>query len=74
VAIKAIELWESEYGEYAAGMLRKSELPICAWRQVFHGKGPFPMPIHEIHTLRRDVLNADLVRFFEENLVSQPIE
>ena len=73
VAIKAIELWEWQYGEYAAGMLRKSELPVGAWRQVFHGRGPFPMPIHEIYALRKSVLNADFVRFFEENVVSQPI-
>ena len=74
VAIKIIELWEWQYGEYAAGMLQQSELPVGAWRLWFHGKGPFPVPIPEIYDLRRDVLNAEFVRFFEENIVSRPIE
>jgi hypothetical protein len=72
VALKAIELWEWQYGEYTAGMLRKNELPIGSWRQVFHRKGPFVMPMHEIYALRKDVMNADFVRFFEENVVSRP--
>ena len=40
VAIKIIELWEWQYGEYAAGMLRKSELPVGARRLLFHGGKP----------------------------------
>lgn len=74
VALKAIELWEWQYGEYAAGMLRKSELPVGAWRQVFHGKAPFHMPMQDVYAWRKDVLNADFVRYFEENVVAQPIE
>ena len=45
VAIKIVELWEWQYGEYAAGMLQRSGLPVGAWRLWFHGKGPFPVPI-----------------------------
>jgi hypothetical protein len=74
VALKGIELWEWQYGEYAAGMLRRTELPIGSWRQIFHGKGPFPIRMKEIYAFRKDVLNADFVRFFEENVVSRPIE
>ena len=74
VAIKIIELWEWQYGEYSAGMLRKSELPVGAWRLWFHGKGPFPVPIQEIYALRKDVLNSEFVQFFEENIVSRPID
>lgn len=72
VAIKAVELWEWQYGEYAAGMLRKEELPVGAWRLWFHGRGPFPMPVQEIYGLRKSVLNQNFVRFFDEQIVSQP--
>ncbi len=74
VAIKIVEIWEWQYGEHAAGMLRKDELPIGAWRLWFHGKGPFPVPVREIYDMRKTVLNAAFVEFFEENVVSQPLE
>lgn len=74
IALKLIELWEWQYGEYAAGMLQKSELPVGAWRVWFHGKGPCPVPAREIYDLRKPVLNTDFVRFFEENVVSYPVE
>ncbi len=70
VAIKIVELWEWQYGEYATGMLRRDELPIGAWRLWFHGKGPFPVPVREVYELRKEVLNADFIRFFEEAVVS----
>ncbi len=31
-ALKVIELWEWQYGEYAAGMLRRETLPVDSWR------------------------------------------
>lgn len=72
VAIKIVELWEWQYGEYAAGMLRETELPVGAWRLWFHDQGPFPVPVREIYQMRRDVLNTEFVRFFEEQVVSRP--
>ena len=72
VAIKMIELWEWQYGEYAADMLKKGELPIGAWRLWFHDKGPVPSPIRELYETRKAVLNPDFVQFFEENVVSLP--
>jgi hypothetical protein len=72
VAIKIVELWEWQFGEHAAGMLQKDELPIGAWRLWFHDKGPFPVPVREIYDMRKGVLNAEFVRFFEENIVAQP--
>ena len=74
VAIKIVELWEWQYGEHAAGMLRKDELPIGAWRLWFYDKGPFPVPVREIYEMRKAVLNAAFVQFFEEHVVSQPPE
>lgn len=74
VAIKIVELWEWQYGEHAAGMLKKNELPIGAWRLWFHDKGPFPVPVREIYDMRKAVLNAEFVRFFEENVVFNPPE
>lgn len=74
VAIKMLELWEWQFGEYAAGMLRKGELPIGAWRLWFHDKGPVPSPIRELYGMRKSVLNAEFVQFFEENVVALPPE
>jgi hypothetical protein len=71
VAIKIIELWEWQYGEYAAGMLQKSELPIGAWRLWFHDQGPFPVPVREIYDMRKEVLNPEFVQFFEEHVIRQ---
>ena len=72
VAIKILELWEWQFGEHAAGMLQKEELPIGAWRLWFHDQGPFPVPVREIYDKRKAVLNTDFVRFFEEHVVSLP--
>lgn len=74
VAIKIIELWEWQYGEYAAGMLQKSELPVGAWRLWYHDKGPFPVPVQAIYQMRKNVLNTDFVQFFEDNVVLQSPE
>lgn len=71
VALKIVELWEWQYGEYAAGMLKKSELPIGAWALWFHGKGPFPVPVREIYELRKSVLNKRFVEFFETNVIDR---
>ena len=71
VALKILELWEWQYGEYAAGMLQRSELPVGAWRLWFHDAGPFPLPAKEIYSVRKSVLNPEFVKFFEENVVSR---
>jgi len=73
-ALKLLELWEWQYGEYAAGMLQRSELPVGAWRLWFHGKGPLPVPIGGIYELRKSVLNANFVQFFEQNVISAGAE
>ena len=69
VAIKIVELWEWQYGEYAAGMLQKDELPIGAWRLWFHNQGPFPVPVKEIYEMRKAVLNEAFVKFFDDHVV-----
>lgn len=71
VAIKIIELWEWQYGEYAAGMLQVDELPLGAWRLWFHNQGPFPVPVREIYEKRKAVLNREFVRFFDDNIVAR---
>jgi len=73
VATKMVEIWEWQFGEYAAGMLRKDELPVGAWRLWFHGKGPYPVPVSEIYALRKAVLNTEFVHFFDDEVVSQPV-
>jgi len=74
VAIKMLELWEWQYGEYSAGMLRIDELPVGAWRLWFHDKGPVPSPVRELYEMRKAVLNGEFVRFFDENVVALPPE
>jgi hypothetical protein len=71
VAIKIVELWEWQYGEFSAGMLQESELPVGAWRLWFHNQGPFPVPVQEIYEKRKAVLNSEFVRFFDENVVAR---
>ena len=65
------EGWEWPYGEHAAGMLQKDELPVGAWRVWFHDHGPFRVPVREIYEMRKAVLNVDFVQFFDEHMVSQ---
>jgi hypothetical protein len=72
-ALKVIELWEWQHGEYAAGMLRRETLPVDSWRLWFHGKGQSPVPIQEIWELRKNVMNPDFTKFFEENVVKRKL-
>jgi len=72
VAVKALELWEWQYGEYRAGMLQLSEIPVASWRIWYHGQGPVPMPMRAVYEARRAIMNTALVRFFDENVVAQP--
>lgn len=72
VATKMVEVWEWQFGEYSAGMLRKDELPVGAWRLWFHDKGPYPVPVREIYALRKAVLNTEFVQYFDEEVVAWP--
>jgi hypothetical protein len=74
VAIKIVELWEWQHGEYVAGMLQESELPVGAWRLWFHDEGPFPVPVRQIYEMRKQVLSPEFVQFFEEQVVRQAPE
>ena len=71
ISLKALELWEWQYGEYAAGMLQQSQLPIAAWRVWYDGEGPMPVPIKAVYEMRREVLNPGFVQFFEDNVVNR---
>jgi len=72
VATKMVEIWEWQFGEYSAGMLRKDELPVGAWRLWFHDKGPYPVPVREIYAMRKAVLNTEFVQYFDEEVVAWP--
>ena len=72
-ALKVIELWEWQHGEFVAGMLRRETLPVDSWRLWYHGKGQSPLPIEEIWVLRKKVMNPGFVRFFEENVVEREL-
>ena len=70
-ALKVIELWEWQYGEYVAGMLERGKLPVDSWHLWYHGHGESPVPIREICESRRDVLNPEFVKFLEENVIDR---
>jgi len=70
-ALKALELWEWQHEEYVEGMLQRKSLPVDAWRIWFFGKGQSPVPFQEIWELRKDVLNPEFVRFFQENVIDR---
>jgi hypothetical protein len=70
-ALKAIELWEWQYGEFVAGMLVREKLPVDSWRIWYHGEGESPVPIREVWKSRRAVLNPAFVEFFEENVADR---
>lgn len=74
VALKLLELWEWQFGEYRSGMLQRSELPVGAWRMWFHGTGPVAVPVIDVYGPRKAVLNPAFVQFFEENVVSSSAE
>lgn len=67
-ALNCLELWEWQWGEYAAGMLQRQELPVLNWRIWYHGHGVVPCPLKEVWPKRRPALNPEFVRFFEENV------
>jgi len=70
-ALKGIELWEWQHGEYRAGMLPRERLPLEAWRAWFNGQGLSPVPFREVWELRKGTMNPEFVRFFEEE-IAQP--
>lgn len=70
-ALKALELWEWQYAEYAEGMLQVDSLPIGSWRLWYFGKAQSPVPFQEIWELRKGVLDPGFVRFFEESVIKQ---
>lgn len=68
--VKSIELWEWQYGEYEAGLLRLDQLPIEAWRVWFNGKGEVPVPVAEVWEQRKHAINPAFVEFFENNVIN----
>ena len=68
-ALKCFELWEWQWGEYAAGMLQLHELPVTNWRIWFHNRGATPCPLAEVWPKRRSAMNPEFVRFFEDNVI-----
>ena len=70
-ALKALELWEWQHAEYVEGMLQRNSLPVDSWRLWFFGKGQSPVPFQEIWELRKDVLDPEFVRFFQESVIDR---
>lgn len=70
-ATRAILNWEWEFGQYRAGNIGRNDLPLAAWRSMFHGRDAlrridsFP----ETWALLRDGLNPDFVLEMENDII-----
>lgn len=70
-ALKTIELWEWQYGEYLEGMLKFESLPIGAWRLWFWNRGATTLPFSDAWDFRKHVMNPAFVSFFEEKIIKE---
>jgi len=70
-SLKFIEMWDWQYSEFKAGMLKERELPVASWRLWFHEKTDIPLPIRSTWNKRKAVLRPDFVQFVEENVVNE---
>ncbi len=69
-ALKVLEIWEWQHGEFRAGTIAREELPIEAWRLIYHDK-VVPNAVSELWETRRGALNSKFVQFMEENVVNE---
>lgn len=72
-SIRFIEMWEWQYKEFEAGMLRKEQLPVKAWRAFYHNKTAMPLAIDEVWETRKHVHDPAFVAFIEENVVNADV-
>jgi len=70
-ALKTIELWEWQYGEYLEGMLNYESLPVGAWQLWYWGRGQAPIPYSDAWENRKHVMNPAFVSFFEEKVIKE---
>lgn len=68
LALMVIEIWEWQYGEYRAGMLEYSQLPLAAWGVWLREEGVWPLPVKELWEQRRTIMGSDFVQFVENNV------
>ena len=71
VSLKWIEMWDWQYSEFRAGMLKEHELPVAAWRLWFHEETDIPVAIKGTWNKRKAVMRPDFVRFVEEKVVNR---
>ena len=70
-SLKFIEMWDWQYSEFKAGMLKEDELPVAAWRLWYHEETEIPVPIRDTWNKRKAVMRPDFVQFMEENVVNE---
>ncbi len=70
-ALRVLETWEWQYGEFEAGTLPLDRLPVKAWAQLYHDK-PLPNALAEVWPIRRQALRASFVEYIEENVIGRP--
>ena len=70
VTAKLVEMWEWQYNEYKAGMLKKEQLPIANWRRQYRGEDITPNPLREYWGSLSDTASPDFVEFMRENVTN----
>jgi hypothetical protein len=71
ISLRFIEMWDWQYAEFRAGMLKESELPVAAWRLWFHEETELPVVIKGTWNKRKAVMRPDFVQFVEEKVVNR---
>lgn len=69
-AMRMLEMWEWMFAEYEAGTLTMEKIPVEAWRSYFHHQA-LPNIVSEVWPERKKMLNANFVKFVEENVVNE---
>jgi hypothetical protein len=69
-SVRFIEMWEWQYREFAAGMLRLEQLPIQSWHSWYHNETKLPLAIDKVWQARKHVYDPAFVAFIEDNVVN----
>lgn len=69
-ASQAILNWEWEHGQYVAGNLPRSDLPVAAWRAAFFGEGnQRQIDFAPVWDRMRFQLDPEFVEFVQEQVI-----
>jgi hypothetical protein len=70
ISVRVLEMWQWQYGGYQAGMLSIDELPIGVWRLMYRGQSEIPIPLKDVWTRRRTVMDLNFAQFMDEHVAN----